>query len=180
MTVKPFPTHFWVILDPTEQAHLHELFDKDPHLVDEFELVHKALGKGIAVMQREHHANRDPRNMTRTELGTSASSSGRRSKRSQLPAGHRDVESYLGVPVGEELRQRLEDALSEHPEVDEETFYAAVLDVGLRKLEKDPEAFDPARVKEDLESPLSSELAGRREHRARWLALCRKVARGWR
>jgi len=183
MTAKPFPTHFWVILNPKEQWDLHELFDQDPHLIDEFELVHKALAKGITVMQHEYRANRDPHNLTRTDLSAPEASSARQSalgKRSHSAARHRHVENYLGVPIGELLRERLESALSEHPEMGEETFYAVLLDLGLQKLGEEPDAPDPSKVTDDLESPLSIKVAARREHRARWLALCRSVARGWR
>ena len=73
MTAKLFPTHFRLILDEVERLHMDHLYNLDPHLVDELELLHKVIDKGIAVMKQEAEENRDPHNMTRTQLSASKS-----------------------------------------------------------------------------------------------------------
>lgn len=86
----------------------------------------------------------------------------------------RSDERYITFPIGDRLHQELESALDEHCGHDEETFYAALLDLGLKTLRERP------KVNADLGSPLSNKSAARRKHRAEWKALCRNVARGWR
>ena len=53
------------------------------------------------------------------------------------PAGHHHVERYLCFSVSEEMRQRLEDYLGDHPEVDEEAGCAMLLEMGLDQVAKE-------------------------------------------
>lgn len=95
-------------------------------------------------------------------------------------APHHHVEKYIALPIGERQRQELERALEEHAVQDEEAFYAALLDLGLRTLRQNPNALDLQKVKEDLRSPLSAKASARQKFRREWEALCDGVRRGWR
>lgn len=94
----------------------------------------------------------------------------------QIPLPH--VERYIGLPVGEQLRQDLEDALSMQEGLSEEIFLASLLDLGLRTLHERPDALDPRKVKEDLRTWVKA--AARQKFKAEWKALCTMVARGYR
>lgn len=94
----------------------------------------------------------------------------------EIPIPH--VERYIGLPVGEQLRQDLEDALSKQEGLSEEIFLASLLDLGLQTLHERPDALDPRKVKEDLRTWVKA--ASRRKFKAEWRALCNMVARGYR
>jgi hypothetical protein len=88
------------------------------------------------------------------------------------------IERYLGLPVGEKLRQELEDALADHEDLGEEIFLASLLDLGLRTLHEKPHALDSRKVEDDLRSWVKA--AARQKFKAEWKALCNMVARGYR
>lgn len=88
------------------------------------------------------------------------------------------IERYIGLPVGEKLRQDLEDALADHDDLSEEIFLASLLDLGLRTLHEKPEALDPEKVNDDLRTWVKA--AARRKFKAEWRALCNMVANGYR
>jgi hypothetical protein len=88
------------------------------------------------------------------------------------------IERYLGLPVGERLRQDLEDAFSKHDGLSEEIFLASLLDLGLQALHEKPDAIDPRKVKDDLRTWVKA--ARRQKFKAEWKALCNMVARGYR
>ena len=72
----------------------------------------------------------------------------------KIPTEHRHVENYVGLAIGERLRQKIEDFLADHPDLDDETGLALLLDLGLRKVDEEPELVDPAKVLADLKSEL--------------------------
>jgi hypothetical protein len=95
----------------------------------------------------------------------------------EAPTPHRHVETYLGVFVGERLRQRLEDFLGGHEALDEETAYALLLDLGLTKAEDEPDAVDPKAVQADLKSELTGAASTTRDRRLKRLAQIRALSR---
>jgi len=116
---KPFPTHFKIILDPQEQSALENLYELAPHLRDEVELIHKAIQKGIVVLNQEATARKkEPEyHPTRSELQAS---------------GSHQVENYVGIPLEERLRRKLQAFLDAHPDaMPEEKAYALLLELGV-------------------------------------------------
>lgn len=91
----------------------------------------------------------------------------------------RRVENYIGVPLTEDLRHALESMVRAHPDLEEEKLYAALLALGLTKVQEDPKALGPTRSAQDAIMPLRSKEAAREALRAEWCMLCRNVARGW-
>lgn len=92
----------------------------------------------------------------------------------------RRIESYIGTPLPEGLRQGLEAMLNANPGLEEENLYCALLEIGLKKVQEDPKALAPRAVAQKADVPLDVKKVGREQHRAEWKALCRNVARGWR
>lgn len=152
---KPFPTHFKIILTEHERIALDTLYERDPHLIDELELLHEVIAAGIRAKNREAEArgsgSAEP---TRTEIEiakskrTTAVNGQGRSCRDQEPAlfpvPHRHVELYLGFPIDEALRQDLEDFLDANESLDEETAYALLLRRGLDRVNQGEEPHDEA------------------------------------
>lgn len=71
MKPKLFPSHFNLLLNESERSALDNLFNLDPDLADEIELVHRAIEAGIRVMNAEAARKReDPhaRGPTRCEI----------------------------------------------------------------------------------------------------------------
>lgn len=95
-------------------------------------------------------------------------------------ASTRRVENYIGIPLTEDLRQALESMVNAHPDLEEENLYAALLELGLTKVQEDPRALGPTKSTQDATMPIRSEEAVREALRAEWRLLCQKVARGWR
>jgi hypothetical protein len=95
----------------------------------------------------------------------------------QTEFGHRHIETYIATFVGETLRQRLEDFLDEYEDIDEETAYALLLELGLQKAEKEPDAVDAHSVQSDLRSELSRATASVRTRRLNRLARLRVLVR---
>lgn len=124
MKPKLFPNRFNLLLDAAERGALEDLFDLDPHLVDENELLHKALRAGIEKLNQAASAQRkDPdRPPNRTEVAARTRSASREGSQ---------VELYLGFPISEELRQKFQDYLDAHPKIAEEDAAAFLLDQGL-------------------------------------------------
>lgn len=207
ITIRPkpklFPSHHNLVLDVREQAALDMLFDLDPLLDDERELLHQVLRAGIKTMNQHAEKHRDPHEPTRTQVETAKRASsqdvGRKrsvhfprhveidltnDQRDRLdyladrvphesdaallsevlslgicamrevvdrasatetdgstleapsPKRPRSVENYLGYPIEEDLRRRLEEFLNDCPGVltDEEAFQM-LIDLGLRHAE---------------------------------------------
>lgn len=67
-------------------------------------------------------------------------------------AQRREVEAYVGFPIGEVLRARLEAFVNEHLELGEEDLYAMLLDLGLRMAEEGV-AFERAVDADEDEEP---------------------------
>lgn len=95
-------------------------------------------------------------------------------------APNRPVESYIGVPLPEGLRQGLESALNAHPDLEEETLYTALLELGLKGVLADPKALRSSRDAQKAALALDAKNATRQQLRAEWRLLCQSVARGWR
>lgn len=95
------------------------------------------------------------------------------------PRGRR-IESYIGTPIPEGLRQGLEAMLNANPNLDEENLYCALLEIGLKKVQEDPKALAPRAVAQKAAVTLDVKKAARQQIRAEWKALCRNVARSWR
>lgn len=93
---------------------------------------------------------------------------------------NRPVANNIGIPLPEPLRRGLESALNAHPDLEEETLYTALLELGLKGVLQDPKALRPwaAAQKSDLTVPPKQ--AVRQQLRAEWRLLCQSVARGWR
>ena len=128
---KLFPTHFNLVLTAYENGALDELFEHDHLLRDENELIHKALAAGIKVMTEAAAKRRkaeDPQ-PTRTQLLA-------RAAMKRPPRVPRQAENYIGFPLSERLRLRLEDFLEDCPgAMDEERAAAMLLDLGLQAAE---------------------------------------------
>lgn len=92
----------------------------------------------------------------------------------------RQVENYIGVPLSEGLRQGLASMVSAYPDLEEESLYAALLELGIKSVRDDPKVLAPTRSLRDARSVLETKEAARQRHRAEWRLLCRSVASGWR
>jgi hypothetical protein len=90
------------------------------------------------------------------------------------------VENYIGIPLPEGLRQALESIVNAHPDLEEENLYAALLELGVKRVQEDPKALGPTRSAQDATMPFRSKEAAREALRAEWRLLCQRVARGWR
>ncbi len=93
-------------------------------------------------------------------------------------ASTRQVENYIGVPLSEGLRQGLESLVNAYPDVEEENLFAALLELGLKKVQEDPKTLAPWAAAGNAGLPLGTKEA-REQLRAEWRLLCQKVARGW-
>jgi hypothetical protein len=135
--MKLFPTHIRLILDADEQTALDTLWDElGARMVDELELIHRALREGIKVLNREVEAQRKnpDRPPTRTQLEAQNSVE---KKARRLSSESAVVENYVATPINGEMRKRLESYLVRHPEMSEEDAIQHLLDVGLRSGEGD-------------------------------------------
>lgn len=121
---------------------------------------------------QEAERDREMARMTR-DLGLAETPEGK-------PARGRQVENYIGVPLSEGLRQAVESAVNAYPYVEEENLYAALLEVGLKKVQEDPKALAPWANAQKAGAPLGSKDATRARFRREWRTLCGSVARGWR
>lgn len=97
----------------------------------------------------------------------------------ETTAGNRQVENYIGVPLSEGLRQGIESLVNAYPDVEEENLYAALLELGLKKVQEDPKTLAPWAAAGNVGMPLGTK-AAREKLRAEWRLLCKGVARGWR
>lgn len=91
----------------------------------------------------------------------------------------RQVENYIGVPLSEGMRQGLESLVNAYPDVEEENLYAALLELGLKKVQEDPKVLAQWRAAGNAGLPIGTK-AARQKLRAEWRLLCQSVARGWR
>lgn len=102
----------------------------------------------------------------------------------ETPAGEgtpdRQVENYIGVPLSEDLRQGLESIVNAYPDVEEESLFSALLELGVEKVQEDPKVLRPWRAAQGARLPLGAKQAARHQFRTGWRLLCRSVARGWR
>lgn len=122
---------------------------------------------------QEAERDREMARMTR-DLGLAEAPEGK-------PPRDRQVENYIGVFLPEGLRQAVESSVNAYPDVDEEHLYAALLEIGLKKVQEDPKALAPwATAQWAGAPPLGSKEASRDRFRAKWVTLCGSVARGWR
>lgn len=125
---KLFPTRFNVLLDEAERSAMDDLYDLDPLLLDETELLHKVIRAGIAVMNKEAARKRgDPdRGPTRTQIEAR--------KRS---VAQEVVENYACLPLEERLRKRLREFVSDRSAImSQEDALALLLHLGLRSAEQ--------------------------------------------
>jgi len=95
-------------------------------------------------------------------------------------APNRPVGRYIGVPLPEGLRQGLESALNAHPDLEEETLYTALLELGLKGVLADPKVLRSSRDAQKAALAMGTKESARRQLRAEWRLLCQNVARGWR
>lgn len=219
ITIRPrpklFPSHHNLVLDAEERGALDDLFDLNPLLDDERELLHRVLRAGIKTMNQHAEKHRDPHEPTRTQVETAKRASsqdvGRKrsvhfprhvaidftnDQRDRLdyladrvphesdaallsevlslgicamrevvdrasatetdgstleapsPKRPRSVENYLGIPIREGLRQRLEDFLADCPGViSDEDAFAMLIELGLRRAERETAAQVIDRIK---------------------------------
>lgn len=137
--MKLFPTHIRLILDPHEQTSLDTLWDElGARMVDELELIHRALREGIKVLNREAEAQR--KNPDRPPTRTQLEAQKRTEKRARrLSPDSAVVENYVATPISVEMQARLEAFLARHPDMSEEDAIQHLLDVGLSSGEGDTE-----------------------------------------
>lgn len=121
---------------------------------------------------REAERDREMARMNR-DLGLAETTEGE-------TAGNRQVENYIGVPLSEGLRQGIESLVDAYPDVEEENLYAALLELGLTKVQEDPKVLAQWRASGTAGLPLGTKEATRQQLRAEWRLLCQRVARGWR
>lgn len=125
MKPKLFPSHFNLILNESERSALDRLYNLDPHLVDEIELVHRALQAGIRVLNAETAQKReDPhlRGPTRTDLQA----------QSNNPTTGPPLANRRRLPLAERIARRLEAFIRANPDVlPEEEASAMLIDLGL-------------------------------------------------
>jgi hypothetical protein len=177
---KLFPNQFNLLLERGERSAFDDLFEKEPWWREPIELLHAVIRKGLVVMKEDAEENYDPHQPTRTQLtARAANADGQTSSATSAIAPHRCIERYIGAPISEEIRQRLEDVLDDHEDLTEEDLYQGLLQLGLDKLEENPEALKTVQSRSDRPSPTNKVLA-RLAHRKAWADLCRNVARGWR
>ncbi|MFO0737555.1 MAG: hypothetical protein U0270_16805 [Labilithrix sp.] len=70
-SVKEFPTHYRLILEPAEHTALEHLYELEPRWREPLELLHKVIQEGIKAMNRAGASKRDPTRPTRSELEVS-------------------------------------------------------------------------------------------------------------
>ena len=183
MPLKLFPTHFRLVLDEGERGALERLWEHNPAFDGEVDLLHAALRQGIVALTRATK-DRQPE-PTRTQLeankhakAQSVSQKGLRREPFPTPSEHRHVENYVGLPIGERLRQKIEDFLGDHPDLDDETGLALLLNLGLRNADKEPELIDPTKALADPNSALTRSTTAARQRRLLRLSQIRALARG--
>jgi hypothetical protein len=161
MTIKLFPTRFNLVLPADEQSSFQELWEYNPEFREEIQLLHAVIRAGIEQMIRTTEERQPSLKRTNLEANkrSTAQTAGQKAllrEQAQPPFNHRHIETYIATFVGETLRQRLEDFLCERDDIDEETAYALLLDLGLQKAEEDPDAVNPDEVKSDLSRTASA------------------------
>lgn len=116
-----FPSTMQVRLSPAQRIAMEELADQEPHENDE-KLLEKVISRGIEAMREDAPSS---------EMTTHA-------KRMQrCYARDVDVENYIGIPLEERLRRKLEAFLRDHPDaISEEEAAAMLLDLGLRHVHR--------------------------------------------
>lgn len=135
--MKLFPTHIRLILDSDERTSLDTLWDElGATMVDELELIHRALREGIRVLNRSAEAQRKnpdrPPTRSQVEVQRAAEKMARK-----LAPNSAVVENYVATPISGEMQRRLESFLATHPDMGEEDAIQHLLDVALRSAEGD-------------------------------------------
>jgi len=81
-SVKEFPTHYRLILEPVEHTALEHLYELEPRWREPLELLHSVIREGIRAMNRAGAAKRDPTRPTRSEVEVSREQDAARLQRS--------------------------------------------------------------------------------------------------
>lgn len=81
-SVKEFPTHYRVILEPAEHTALEHLYELEPRWREPLELLHKVIQEGIKAMNLAGASKRDPTRLTRSEVEVSREQDAARLQRS--------------------------------------------------------------------------------------------------
>lgn len=132
--LKEFPERYDLVLDHGEHTALEDLYDLFPKLDDELALIHQAIRKGIGVLAREAE-DRDPHEPKRSQLRTRASDT----SQALGDAPPRRIFQFVSTPVPEWLGRRLEKILDAHPDLDEETAWERLLELGAERVEEVPD-----------------------------------------
>lgn len=81
-SVKEFPTHYRLILEPAEHTALEHLYELEPRWREPLELLHKVIQEGVRAMNRGGASKRDPTRPTRSEVEVSREQDAARLQRS--------------------------------------------------------------------------------------------------
>ena len=158
-----FPRRMTIDLPEPVRQGLEAIANRERHESDE-QLVQVVLSRGIvAMLTNEAEADGRPAGGPRSAGLDSRSASRPWSKPWVKTDDHEDSELYIGFPITEDLRRKLNDYMADHQESDAESTYATLLDLGLRKTEEDPGALDPARVFEYV--PQNESMKLKKAHR---------------
>jgi len=137
--VTEFPKRIELDLTLEQQERMQYLADHLPHESDEA-LLSEVLSRGIDIVQHE----------TRHDLASPFKPSFAPSKDGVAGPSHvrgprHEVPNYIGIPLEDDLRERLQQFLDSYPgTIDEEEGYAMLLDLGLDTANHRPIA-DPAK-----------------------------------
>lgn len=133
--MKLFPTRFNLVLDEEERMAMDTLWDElGSKMVDELELIHRAIAEGIKVLNRVGEAQRTSpdRPPTRTQVEAQKKTEKRARK---LAPDSAVVHNYVATPISGDMQRRLESFLVTHPGMGEEDAVRYLLDLALSSTE---------------------------------------------
>ena len=114
-----FPERIEVALTPAQRLTMENIAEREPEISLE-QLMRQVISRGIEIMKNS--------SLPALEAASVAQVGKKKSPTPKRPV----VENYIGVPLEERLRRRLEEFLAEHPEaIPEEEATAMLIDLGL-------------------------------------------------
>jgi hypothetical protein len=181
--IKLFPNRFRLLLTEHERLDLDELYNLDTVVDDEVEPLHKAIAAGIHALQQVAK-KRDPTQPTRIQLEANKRSVAQTTcQKGVHPANRASTQSdeneasWVACPISDKLRGKFESYLDAHPDLDETSALARLLERGLQGAEHEPgvvEADQPI----DERSELSRNASAARRRRMRRRAMLQTVCAG--
>lgn len=148
-SVKEFPTHYRLILEPAEHTALEHIYELEPRWREPLELLHKVIQEGIKAMNLAGASKRDPTRLTRSEVEVSREQDAARLHRSaqtktpvlalldKIEAKDRGEALSLSFPatmtvhLSPEQVERMTDIADEVPHEDDEKLLKMVLSKGI-------------------------------------------------